>query len=73
MIGGMQSIVMTLYGFAHAYVTNRMLADVLTQLKMGFTAATDAAGANIKQDPNMVLDVIKLLEELNEGWRVITG
>ena len=29
--------------------------------------------ANIKQDPNMVRDVIKLLEELNEGWRVITG
>jgi flagellar protein FliS len=29
--------------------------------------------ANIKQDPNMVRDVIKLMEELNQGWRVITG
>ncbi len=29
--------------------------------------------ANIKRDANMIRDVIKLMEELNEGWRAITG
>lgn len=29
--------------------------------------------ANIKRDANMILDVIKLMEELNEGWRAITS
>jgi flagellar secretion chaperone FliS len=27
--------------------------------------------ANIKCDPQMVRDVIKLMEELNRGWRAI--
>jgi flagellar protein FliS len=31
------------------------------------------AQANIKRDPNMIRDVIKLMEELNQGWRTITG
>jgi len=29
--------------------------------------------ANIKCDPQMVRDVISLLEELNSSWRAITG
>jgi len=29
--------------------------------------------ANIKRDASMILDVIKLMEELNQGWRAITG
>lgn len=28
--------------------------------------------ANIKCDPQYVLDVIKLMEKLNEGWKAIT-
>lgn len=31
------------------------------------------AQANIKRDPDMIRDVIKLMEELNQGWRAITG
>jgi flagellar protein FliS len=31
------------------------------------------AQANIKRDANMIRDVIKLMEELNQGWRAITG
>ena len=27
--------------------------------------------ANVKRDPEMVREVIKLLEELNEGWKAI--
>jgi flagellar protein FliS len=29
--------------------------------------------ANMKRDANMIRDVIGLMEELNEGWRAITG
>ena len=28
--------------------------------------------ANIKKDPEMINEVIKLLEELNQGWKAIT-
>ena len=28
--------------------------------------------ANIKQDPQMINEVIKLLEELNQGWKAIS-
>lgn len=31
------------------------------------------AEANAKKDPQMVREVIKLLEELNQGWKVVTG
>ncbi|MDZ7828684.1 MAG: flagellar export chaperone FliS, partial [Halofilum sp. (in: g-proteobacteria)] len=27
--------------------------------------------ANIKRDPEMIADVVKILEELNEGWKQI--
>ncbi len=29
--------------------------------------------ANVKRDPQMIRDVIKLMEELNQGWKAITG
>jgi flagellin-specific chaperone FliS len=29
--------------------------------------------ANIKKDPRLIQDVIDLLEELNQGWKAITG
>jgi flagellin-specific chaperone FliS len=29
--------------------------------------------ANIKRDPQMIRDVIKLMEELNQSWKVISG
>ena len=29
--------------------------------------------ANISKDPNMVRDVIKMMEELNQSWKAITG
>jgi len=29
--------------------------------------------ANVKRDPQMIQEVIGLLEELNQGWRTITG
>jgi flagellar protein FliS len=29
--------------------------------------------ASIKCDPQMIRDVIKLMEELNQGWKVIAG
>jgi flagellar protein FliS len=29
--------------------------------------------ANINKDPNLVRDVIQLMEELNQGWKAITG
>jgi flagellar protein FliS len=29
--------------------------------------------ANIKKDPNMIRDVIKMMEELNQSWKAITG
>jgi flagellar secretion chaperone FliS len=29
--------------------------------------------ANIKKDPRLVQDVIDLMEELNQGWKAITG
>ena len=29
--------------------------------------------ANIKRDPRLVQDVIDLLDELNQGWKAITG
>lgn len=29
--------------------------------------------ANIKRDPQMIRDVIKLMEELNQSWKAITG
>jgi len=29
--------------------------------------------ANAKRDPNMIQDVIRLLEELNQGWKTIAG
>jgi flagellar protein FliS len=48
--------------------------EIAGNLRKLYTFMNDRlAQANIKQDPNMVRDVIKLLEELNEGWRVITG
>ena len=28
--------------------------------------------ANIKKDPNMIRDVIKMMEELNQSWKAIT-
>lgn len=29
--------------------------------------------ANISKDPNMIRDVIKMMEELNQSWKAITG
>jgi flagellar protein FliS len=29
--------------------------------------------ANVKKDPQLVRDVIQLMEELNQGWKAITG
>ena len=29
--------------------------------------------ANIKRDPQMIREVIQLMEELNQSWKVITG
>ena len=29
--------------------------------------------ANIKRDPQMIRDVMKLMEELNQSWRAISG
>jgi flagellar secretion chaperone FliS len=29
--------------------------------------------ANIKKDPRLIQDVIDLLEELNQGWKAVTG
>lgn len=29
--------------------------------------------ANIKRDPQMIRDVIKLMEELNQSWKAISG
>jgi flagellar protein FliS len=29
--------------------------------------------ANIKRDPQMIQDVIKLMEELNQSWKAISG
>ena len=29
--------------------------------------------ANIKRDPQMIREVITLMEELNQGWKAITG
>lgn len=29
--------------------------------------------ANSNRDPNMIHDVIRLMEELNQGWRTVTG
>lgn len=29
--------------------------------------------ANIQKDPNMIRDVIKLMEELNESWKAVAG
>jgi len=29
--------------------------------------------ANIKRDPRMILEVIELMEELNQGWKAIAG
>jgi flagellar protein FliS len=29
--------------------------------------------ANIKRDPQMIREVISLMEELNKGWKTITG
>lgn len=29
--------------------------------------------ANVKRDPQMIREVITLLEELNQGWKTITG
>jgi flagellar secretion chaperone FliS len=29
--------------------------------------------ANVKRDPQMIREVIGLLEELNQGWKTVTG
>jgi flagellar protein FliS len=29
--------------------------------------------ANIKKDPRLIQDVIDLMEELNQGWKAVTG
>ena len=29
--------------------------------------------ANTKRDPQMIVEVIRLMEELNQSWKVITG
>ena len=29
--------------------------------------------ANVKRDPQMIREVITLMEELNQGWKAITG
>jgi flagellar protein FliS len=29
--------------------------------------------ANVKRDPQMIRDCIKIMEELNQGWKVIAG
>lgn len=34
---------------------------------------THLSQANIKRDPQMIQDVINLLEELNQGWKAIAG
>jgi len=48
--------------------------EIAANLRKLYTFMNDRlTQANIKQDPNMVRDVIKLMEELNQGWRVITG
>ncbi|OHB78002.1 MAG: flagellar export chaperone FliS [Planctomycetes bacterium RBG_16_55_9] len=34
---------------------------------------THLSEANIKRDPQMIRDVIKLMEELNQSWKAISG
>ena len=34
---------------------------------------THLAKANLRKDPQMIREVIAILEELNQGWRAITG
>jgi len=40
--------------------------------KLYFFMTNQLSQANIKCDPQMVRDVIKLMEELNRGWKAIT-
>ncbi len=48
--------------------------EIAANLRKLYTFMNDRlAQANIKRDPNMIRDVIKLMEELNQGWRAITG
>ncbi len=35
--------------------------------------STHLSEANTKKDPQMIREVITLLEELNQGWKAITG
>jgi flagellar protein FliS len=29
--------------------------------------------ANTQRDPNLIREVIQLMEELNQGWKAVTG
>lgn len=40
--------------------------------KLYMFMARHLSTANIKKDPEMVNEVVKLLEELNQGWKAIT-
>jgi flagellar protein FliS len=46
------------------------VAENLRKLYMFMTR--HLSSANIKKDPQMINEVIKLLEELNQGWKAIT-
>jgi len=35
--------------------------------------STHLSQANVKRDPQMIREVISLMEELNKSWRAITG
>jgi flagellar protein FliS len=35
--------------------------------------STQLSQANVKRDPQMIREVISLMEELNKSWRAITG
>jgi len=48
--------------------------EIAANLRKLYTFMSERlTAANIKRDANMIRDVIKLMEELNQGWRAITG
>ncbi len=41
--------------------------------KLYYFMSNRLSEANIKRDPQMIRDVIKLMEELNQSWKAIAG
>lgn len=41
--------------------------------KLYYFMSNRLSEANIKRDPQMIRDCIKLMEELNQGWKAIAG